>query len=198
MVHGFCDIAEVIRYFLWQSELSFLWWWFLVSYITDYQRKRSSFPLWKLLSFYQWKLFWLKCSLGDPSFLRKTGHYFKKNCAYLVSLCLHEQVGDMIVDGWPQFECNFNVFANIILPHSSHCIHITASPKTYQWRYRHVVVMLCDWLRALVHLHCDIMITTSTTKTWWSCRSLGVDLPCLRKKISHQNTMWTRWKVCKF
>ena len=36
----------------------------------------------------------------------------------------------------------------------------------------------CDWLRALVHLHCDVMITTSTTKTRWSCQSLGIDLPC--------------------
>ena len=52
----------------------------------------------------------------------------------------------------------------------------------------------CDWLRTLVHLHCDVMITTSTTKTWWSCWSLGVDLPCLRKKICHQKTTWMRWK----
>ena len=56
----------------------------------------------------------------------------------------------------------------------------------------------CDWLRALVHLHYNVMITTSTTKTRWSCRSLGVDFPCLRKKICHQNTMLMRWKVCKF
>ena len=56
----------------------------------------------------------------------------------------------------------------------------------------------CDWLRTLVHLHCEVMITTSTTKTWWSCRSLGVDLLCLRKKTCHQNTMLMRWKVCKF
>ena len=53
--------------------------------------------------------YWKKCSLGDLSFLRKMGHYFKKNCAYLVSLCLHEQVGKMIVVGWPQFVCKFNV-----------------------------------------------------------------------------------------
>ena len=38
----------------------------------------------------------------------------------------------------------------------------------------------------------------STTKTWWSCRSLGVDSPCLGKKICHQNTMLMRWKVCNF
>ena len=27
---------------------------------------------------------------------------------------------------------------------------------------------------------------------------IGIDLPCLWKKIYHQNTMLTRWKVCKF
>ena len=56
----------------------------------------------------------------------------------------------------------------------------------------------CDWLTALVHLRCDIMKTTSTTKTWWSCRSLGVDMPYLRKNICHRNTTLIRWKVCKF
>ena len=79
------------------------------------------------------------------------GHYFKKNCAYLVSLykCLHEQVGDtIVVDGWPQFECNFNVFADMISPYGSLCINMTASPRTYQRRYRHVVVMLCNVLFA--------------------------------------------------
>ena len=71
----------------------------------------------------------------------------KKNCIHLVSLCLHEQVGNTIVDGWPQFECNFNVFADTILPYGSHCIDMTASPRTYQRLYRHMVVMLCNvWL----------------------------------------------------
>ena len=31
----------------------------------------------------------------------------QKNCTYLVSLCLHEQDGDTIVDEWSQFECKF-------------------------------------------------------------------------------------------
>ena len=53
------------------------------------------------------------------------------------------------------------------------------------------VIWAHDW-------NIDVIITLSTTKTWWSSRSLGVDLPCLRKKICHQNTMWMRWKVCKF
>ena len=86
-------------------------------------------------------------SLGDPSLLRKRGLYFKKNYTYLASLCLHEQVGDTIVDGSPQFECDFNVFAAMILPYGSHCIDMTSSHRTYQRRYRHVVVMLCNvWL----------------------------------------------------
>ena len=104
------------------------------------------------------------------------------------------------MDGWPQFECNFNIFADMILPYGSHCIDMTPSPEpingaTGTWLS---CFATCDWLRALVHLHCDVIITTSTTKTWWSSRSLRVDLPCLRKKICHQNTMWMRWKVCKF
>ena len=33
------------------------------------------------------------------------------------------------------------------LPYGSHCTDMTASPRTYQRRYRHVVVMLCNvWL----------------------------------------------------
>ena len=109
---------------------------------------------------------------------RKQGHYFK-NCTYLVYLCLHEQVGDTIVDGWPQFECNFNVFADIILPYGRHGIDMTAIPEPIDG-----ITGKRDWLRPLVHLHCDVMITTSTTETWWSCQSLGVNLPCLRKKFA--------------
>ena len=85
-----------------------------------------------------------------------------KNFTYLVSLCLFEQVGDTIVDGWPQFECNFNVFADMILPYGSHCIDITPSPEpingaTGTWLS---CFATCDWLRALVHMHCDVIITT--------------------------------------
>ena len=110
---------------------------------------------------------------------------------YLVSLCLHKQVSDTIVNGWPLFECNFNVFADVILPYSSHCIDMTPNHEpingaTGMWLS---CFATCDWLRALLHLHCDVMVPTSTTKTWWSCRSLGVNLPCLRKKICHQKTM---------
>ena len=73
-----------------------------------------------------------ECSLGHQSYLRKRRHYFKNNYTYLVSLCPHEQVGDTIVDGWPQFECDFNVFAHLIFPYGSHCIDMTASPRIYQ------------------------------------------------------------------
>ena len=62
--------------------------------------------------FWSWSVdFAVKVQFRGPKLLRKRGHYFKKYCTYLVSSCLHEQVGDTIVDGWPQFECNFNVFA---------------------------------------------------------------------------------------
>ena len=56
----------------------------------------------------------------------------------------------------------------------------------------------CDCLRALVHLHCDVMITTLTTKNMVLLPIVGVDLPCWRKKIYHQNTMIMRWKLYKF
>ena len=70
----------------------------------------------------------VKVQFRRPEFLRKRGHYFKKNCAYLVSLCLREQVGGTI-NGWPLFDCNFNVFADMILPYGSHYIDMTPSPE---------------------------------------------------------------------
>ena len=142
---------------------------------------------------------WVKVQFRGPELLKKSGHYFKKNFTYLVSLCLHKQVGDTTVNGWPLFEYNFNVFADMILPNGRHCIDMTPSPEPINGAIGTWLSCFatCDWLRALVHLHCDVMITTSMTKTWWSCRSLGVDLPCLRKKVCHQKTMWMRWKLCK-
>ena len=131
------------------------------------------------------KIFRLNCSLGDLSFLRKTGHYFKKNCAYLVSLCLHEQVGDTIVDGWSQFECNFNGFADMILPYGSHDSQSqnlsTAINVTGRWLS---CFATCNWLRAQMHPHCDVMVTTSTTKTWWSCWSLGSICHAYKRKFA--------------
>ena len=95
--------------------------------------------------------------------------------------------------GWSHFKCNFNVCVGMILPYGSHCIDMTASPEpidgvTDNWLS---CFATCDRLRGLVPLHCDL-ITASTTKTWWSCRSLVVELPCLRKTIFHQNTMLRR------
>ena len=62
---------------------------------------------------------WVKVQLRGTEFLRKRGHYSKKNCSYLVSLCLHKQGGDTIVDGWPQFECSFHVFFPIWFWHTA-------------------------------------------------------------------------------
>ena len=40
----------------------------------------------------------------------------------------------------------------MILPYGSHCIDMTASPRTYQWHYQHILVMLCNvWLDKRSH-----------------------------------------------
>ena len=42
----------------------------------------------------------------------------------------------------------------MILPYGGHCIQMTASPRTYQRRYRHVVVMLYNvWLAESYRAH---------------------------------------------
>ena len=74
--------------------------------------------------------------MGTQVFLRKTGHFQEELCLSGktgIFVCLHEQVGDTIVDGWPQFECNFNVFADMILPYIS---PVSSRPKpTHQEWY---------------------------------------------------------------
>ena len=68
------------------------------------------------------------------------------------------------------------VFADIISRYGRHCINMTGGrqlvnggPSTWLSCFS-----TCDWLRALVHLHCDIMITTLRSKhgdladRWWS------------------------------
>ena len=112
--------------------------------------------------------------------------YFKKNCTYLVYLCLREQVGDTTVSGCPQFECNLNVFTDMILQYSSHCIDMAASREpingvTATWLS---CFATCNWLRALVHLHCDVIITTSMTKTWSSCQSLWSTCHAYERKFA--------------
>ena len=135
---------------------------------------------------------------GPQLFKKKSGHYSRRivpTCyiyAFMTKLA--------IVDGWFQFECNSNVFVDMTVPYGSHCIDMTASPApimgvTGSWL---LCFAACDWMRALVHLHCEVMIITSTTKTWRSCRSLGVGLSCLWKKKCHQNTMLMTWEVCIF
>ena len=130
--------------------------------------------------------------VNHRSHLVKRNDYFKKNYTYLGSLCLHEQNGDTSVIGWPQFGCHFNVFADLILPHDSHCIDITASPRTYQRRYRHVVVMLYNvWLNE-----------SSRAPAFW-CHDRGDDrnmvvLPIVGDRLAMLTSMLMRWKVCKF
>ena len=85
---------------------------------------------------------WVKVQFKGPELFMKKGALFQE-VLYLpgyIALCFHEQVGDTIVDEWPHFGCIFNVFTDLILPHNSH--DMTASPRIYQQRYRHVVVML--------------------------------------------------------
>ena len=102
---------------------------------------------------------------GPELFLEKTGHYFKKNCAYLVSLCLHKQAGETIFNGWPQFVCNFNALS-IWLGHTA-AIASTWQPVpqpingvTGTWLS---CFAMCDWLRALVHLHHDHNVDDQNT-----------------------------------
>ena len=58
------------------------------------------------------------------------------------------------------------VFADIISRHGRHCINMTGGRQlvngvTSTWLS---CFAMCDWLRALAHLHCDIMITTWRSK----------------------------------
>ena len=52
------------------------------------------------------KIRWVKVQFRGPKLFKKKGALFQEEL-YLPGI--HEQVGDTIVDGWPQFECNFNV-----------------------------------------------------------------------------------------
>ena len=139
----------------------------------------------------------VKVQFRGPDFLRKMGHYFNKNCTYLVSLCsINKLTIRLWMDGF-----NLNVILIVLSIWFCHTAPIASTWQsvlsTYQRRYQHVVVMLCNlWLaRAPVQLHCDVMITTSTTKTWWSsCRSLGVNFAMLTEENLPPNTMLMRWK----
>ena len=132
-----------------------------------------------------------------PELLKKRRHYFKKNLTYLVSLCFNGQVCHTIVDRWPQCEWNFNVFADMILPYGSNCLDMKASPEpingvTGTWLS---CFATCHWLRALV----TCIVTSDHNfddQNMVILPIVGFDLPCLRKKIYHQNTMIMSWKVC--
>ena len=91
------------------------------------------------------------------------------------------------------------LYADLILPHGSLCIDMT-SPRTYQRRCRHVVVMLYNvWLaessRAPALWRHDHNVDDQSMAV---LPIVGGDLPSLRKEICHYNTMLMRWNVCKF
>ena len=67
-----------------------------------------------------------------PSFLRKKRHYLKNDFTYLVSLDLHHQIGDTILNGWSSFMCIFKVFAD--KTNQRHCCHCIAA---FHW-HKHV------------------------------------------------------------
>ena len=138
-----------------------------------------------------WVNFSVKVQLGDWSFLKEMVHYFKKNFTHQVSLDLHWQVVDTIVNWWPPLGCNFYVFAVIISRYGRHCITMTGDRQlvngvTSMWLS---CFATCDWLRALAHLHCDVMIMTRRSKhgdladRWWSSchvygRKIDIKLHC--------------------
>ena len=146
------------------------------------------------------KAFWLnfttKMQFRGPGLFKKKRAIFqeKLHLPGIFMLSWTNWRGDTIVDGWPQFECNFNVFCRYDFATRQPLYRHNSQSRTYQRRYRHVVVMFatCVWLRCLVRLHCDVMITTSATKTWWSFRSLGLTTHANRSKFALKNTMLIR------
>ena len=140
----------------------------------------------------------VKLQFRGPELYRKNGRTILRRISptwYLYSF-MNKLAMRLWMDG-----LNLNVISvDMILPYGSHCIDMTASPRTYQRRYRHVFVMLWNvWLAESSH----------APALWRHDRNVddqnmvvlpivGIDLPCLRKKICHQNTTFMRWNVCKF
>ena len=132
----------------------------------------------------------VKVQFRGTELFKKRGHYFKKNGTCPVYLCLSEQVGDTIVDGFPISECNL-IFLPIWFCHTQPMYRHDSQSRTYQRRYGYVVAMLCNvWLaessRAPVLWRHDHNVDDQNMAV------LGVDLPCLRKKICHRNPMLMR------
>ena len=68
---------------------------------------------------------------------------------------------------WTKNKRNVIVRYTCSLGTCSHCVDITSSPRTNGVTGTcSPCFTTCDCLSSLVHLHCDVMITTSTTKTW--------------------------------
>ena len=131
----------------------------------------------------------LKCTLGDRSFSFKKGALFRGGF-YLPSFCRLSSTnwwdnGDN--NGWPCFVCIFQFFScwwNLMIRPASTTVLLSLPNSVFIATY--------DWLRGLVHLHCDVMIKTSAMKTWCSYWSYKGKISCLRTKNRHQKAMLTR------
>ena len=110
--------------------------------------------------------FLVKVQFRGPELFKKKGTLFQEEL-YLPGIFIPSWTSWWYDCGWlASIWMWFNVFANMILPYGSHCIDMTASPEPINsvvgtWLS---CFAMCDWLRALVHLHCDVMITTSGPK----------------------------------
>ena len=72
-------------------------------------------------------------------------HYFKKNFTQQVSLDLHWQVVDTIVNGWHPFGRNFYVFADVISRYGRHCINMTGGRQLAPARGCHAFQRVIGW-----------------------------------------------------
>ena len=141
------------------------------------------------------------CSVGDWGFVRKWWNYIKK-FIYMISLDWNEQISDMSVNGWRW--CVFSNFLLIKLHGMSTISSIDKQHNRQPWTNQKwcplvpSCIAMHDWLRALMHLHCDITIVMSKMKTWCSYRSFKGDLPCLKMKTVRSKCNVNTIKICQF
>ena len=85
----------------------------------------------------------------------------------LQSISIWESLGHRLIHSWCFY---WSTFENLLFGYNGGAL-----------------LVLCHWIRHkrwIRHEH------DTTIKTWRSCRLLGVDLPCLRKKIRHNNVSY--------